>query len=100
MTVQPKYHWQFNERKENIAKDAISGVESRFHHTISWDGHGRIGNAVRLPSRESRIVFGPEVGQFGTSDFTVAFGIKILGIDDQNDLNIIGNRSVSGHGNW
>ncbi|MGB7312270.1 MAG: LamG-like jellyroll fold domain-containing protein [Nodosilinea sp.] len=100
MTVQPKYHWQFNEREGNIAKDAIGGVESRFHHTISWDGHGRIGNAVRLPSRESRIVFGPEVGQFGTSNFTVAFGIKILGIDDQNDLNIIGNRSVSGHGNW
>ncbi|MEM6717230.1 MAG: LamG-like jellyroll fold domain-containing protein, partial [Cyanobacteria bacterium P01_C01_bin.147] len=53
-----------------------------------------------MPSRESRVVFGPEVGQFGTSDFTVAFGIKILGTDGQNDLNIIGTRSVSGHGNW
>jgi hypothetical protein len=42
MTIQPKYHWQFNEREGNIAKDAISGVESRFHRSISWDGHGRI----------------------------------------------------------
>ena len=42
MTVQPNYHWQFNEREGNIAKDAIGGVEDRFHRSISWDGHGRI----------------------------------------------------------
>ena len=100
MTIQPTYHWQFNERKGNIARDAIGGVESRFHRTTSWDGHGRIGNAVRFNSRESRVVFDPEVGQFGTSDFTVAFGIKIMGTDGQNDLDIIGTRSMSGHGNW
>ena len=57
-------------------------------------------NAVRLPSKESRLVFGPEVGQFGTSDFTVAFGLKIMDTDGQNDLDIIGTRSMSGHGNW
>jgi hypothetical protein len=100
MTIQPKYHWQFNEQEGRSAKDAISGAEARFHRTISWEGHGRIGNAVRFKSRESRIVFGPEVGQFGTSDFTVAFGIKILDTDGQDDLDIIGTRSVSGHGNW
>ena len=100
MTVQPKYHWQFEEKEGSIVRDTISGVEGRLHRSISWGGHGRIGKAVRFPSRESRIVFGHEVGQFGTSDFTVAFGIKILGTDGQNDLNIIGTRSVSGHGNW
>ncbi|NET36140.1 MAG: hypothetical protein F6K19_29630 [Cyanothece sp. SIO1E1] len=99
MTVQPKYHWQFAEREGNIARDTISGGEGRFHRIV-WNGHGRIGNAVRFASRESRINLGNVVGQFGTSDFTVAFGIKILGTDDQNDLDIIGNRSVSGHGNW
>ncbi|MEM1280407.1 MAG: LamG-like jellyroll fold domain-containing protein, partial [Cyanobacteria bacterium P01_H01_bin.152] len=100
MTIQPIYHWQFAERKGSIVRDAIGGVEGRLHRSIALDSHGRIGTAVRLPSRESRVVFGPEVGQFGTSDFTVAFGIKILGTDGQNDLNIIGTRSVSGHGNW
>jgi len=100
MTVQPKYHWQFNERKGRTANDAIAGAEARFHRTISWGGHGRIGSTVKFDSRESRIVFGPEVGQFGTSDFTVAFGIKILDTDGQDDLDIIGTRSVSGHGNW
>ncbi|MEM1251121.1 MAG: LamG-like jellyroll fold domain-containing protein [Cyanobacteria bacterium P01_H01_bin.21] len=100
MTIQPTYHWQFDERKGNISRDVISGIESRFHRTISWDGHGRIGSAVRFDSRESRIVFGPEVGQFGTRDFTVAFGIKIMDIHGQDDLDIIGTRSISGHGNW
>ncbi|NEQ42297.1 MAG: hypothetical protein F6K00_01545 [Leptolyngbya sp. SIOISBB] len=100
MTVQPTYHWQFNERKGSVARDAIGGVEGRLHRSIVWHRHGRIGNAVRLPSRESRLVFGPEVGQFGTSDFTVAFGLKIMGTDGQNDLDIIGTRSMSGHGNW
>ncbi|MBE7380616.1 MAG: right-handed parallel beta-helix repeat-containing protein [Leptolyngbya sp. SIO1E4] len=61
MTVQPKYHWQFSERKGNITREAISGVEGRLHSSIVWHRHGRIGHAVRLPSKESRIVFGPEV---------------------------------------
>ncbi|MEO0537454.1 MAG: LamG domain-containing protein [Cyanobacteria bacterium P01_A01_bin.123] len=100
MAVHPNYHWQFNERKGSIARDAIAGVEGRFHRTISWGGHGRIGSVVRFNSRESRIVFGPELGQFGTSDFTVTFGIKIMDIQGQDDLDIIGTRSMSGHGNW
>ena len=99
MTVQPKFHWQFEEREGSIAKDTVSGIEGRFHR-IAWEGHGRIGHAVRFLSRASHINLGSVVGQLGTSDFTVAFGIKILGTDGQNDLNIIGNRSVSGHGNW
>ncbi|MEM6434132.1 MAG: LamG domain-containing protein, partial [Cyanobacteria bacterium P01_D01_bin.115] len=100
MTIQPKYHWQFAERKGSTTNDAISEAEARFHRTISWGGHGRIGSTVKFDSRESRIVFAPEVGQFGTSDFTVAFGINILDTDGQDDLDIIGTRSVSGHGNW
>ena len=100
MTIQPTYHWQFNERKGNIARDAIGGIEGRLHSSITWHRHGRIGPAVRMPSRESRLVFDPEVGQFGTRDFTVAFGIKIMDIHGQDDLDIIGTRSMSGHGNW
>lgn len=100
MTVQPKYHWQFNERKGNVARDAIAGAEARFHESVLWQAHGRIGPAVRSTSRKSRLVFAPEIGQFGTRDFTVAFGIKIIDTQDLDDMNIIGTRDVSGHGNW
>jgi hypothetical protein len=100
MTIQPKYHWQFNERKGRVAHDAIAGVEARFHESVVWQAHGRIGPAVRSTSRKSRLVFAPEIGQFGTRDFTVAFGIKIIDTQDLDDMNIIGTRDVSGHGNW
>ncbi|MEM6435404.1 MAG: LamG domain-containing protein, partial [Cyanobacteria bacterium P01_D01_bin.115] len=100
MAVTPKYHWQFNERKGSIARDAIAGIEARLHRTISWGGHGRIGNAVRFNSRESRIVFGPEVGQFGTDDFTIAFGMKNISTHKDNELDIIGSQAVKGHGNF
>jgi hypothetical protein len=55
---------------------------------------------VQLSGRDARITFGDGVGQFGTRDFTVAFGIKVLHNHGDNELNIIGNRNVSGHGNW
>ena len=100
MTIQPKYHWQFNERKGRVAHDAIAGAEARFHESVVWQAHGRIGPAVRSTSRKSRLVFAPEIGQFGTRDFTVTFGIKIMDTQDLDDMNIIGTRDVSGHGNW
>ena len=100
MTIQPKYHWQFNERKGRVAHDAIAGAEARFHESVVWQAHGRIGPAVRSTSRKSRLVFAPEIGQFGTRDFTVTFGIKIMDTQDLDDMNIIGTRELSGHGNW
>lgn len=99
MTIQPTFHWQFDEREGNVALDAMSKAEGRFHRA-TLGGHGRIGHAVRLHEQDSRISFGNAAGQFGTGDFTVAFGVKILNNHGQNDLNIIGNRSVNGHGNW
>ncbi|MEM8534087.1 MAG: LamG domain-containing protein [Chloroflexota bacterium] len=99
MAVQPTYHWQFAEREGSIAKDTISGVEGRFH-SVLWQFHGRIGHAIRVRGKEGHVNFGNVAGQFGTSDFTIAFGINILNTHDQNDVDIIGNRSVMGHGNW
>ncbi|MEM0979389.1 MAG: LamG domain-containing protein [Cyanobacteria bacterium P01_H01_bin.58] len=99
MTAQPKYHWQFNERQGTTAVDDVSGVQATLSKA-EFNGHGRIGNAIHLLKRDSHVNLGKEVGQFGTSDFTVAFGLKIMGTDGQNDLDIIGTRSMSGHGNW
>ena len=99
MTTQPKFHWQFAEREGKLLRDTISGVEGSFHQA-SLIGHGRIGNAIRLNRKDSRVNLGKVVGQFGTSDFTIAFGIKITNVHKQNDLNIISNRNVGGHGNW
>ncbi|MGK7889235.1 MAG: LamG domain-containing protein, partial [Leptolyngbyaceae cyanobacterium] len=99
MTVQPKYHWQFSEKTGHIARDTISGVESRFHK-VAFEGHGRIGHGVKLSALDSRITLHGMTERFGTRDFTVAFGIKILNVFNQNDTDIIGNRNVGGHGNW
>ena len=98
MTVQPTYHWQFEEREGSIAKDTISGVEGGFHR-IAWEGHGRIGNAIRIRGK-GRINLGNVVGQFGTNNFTVAFGMKNISTHGDNELDIIGDQAVQGHGNF
>lgn len=99
MTIQPNFHWQFNEREGSVAVDSISGVEGRFN-SVRPNFHGRIGPAIQARGKKARVVFGDDLGQFGTSDFTIAFGMNLLDTHGQEDLDIIGQRSVSGHGNW
>ena len=99
MTVQPQFHWQFQENSGDIVQDTLSQTKGKLFKA-SLHGHGRIGKAIRLDALDSRVFFERKVGQFGTSDFTVAFGIKILDPFNQNDTNLIGNRNTSGHGNW
>ncbi|MHA7581154.1 LamG-like jellyroll fold domain-containing protein [Paenibacillus vandeheii] len=99
MTVEPTYHWQFDERDGSVATDRINGIKGNFQR-VSREGHGRIGKAVTIRGNESFINFGNVAGQFGTDDFTVAFGMKFNDRHGEDDLDIIGNRSVSGQGNW
>ena len=99
MTVQPKFHWQFRENSGDLIRDTLSKTKGKLFKA-SLNGHGRIGKAIQLEALDSRVRFESKVGQFGTSDFTVAFGIKILDPFNQNDTNLIGNRNTSGHGNW
>ena len=101
MTVQPNYHWQFAERKGATTIDAIESVTAKLSNT-TWLGHGRIGSAIKIDGRvkNSRIVFDQKVARFGTSDFTIAFGMKVQGTYGQKVLHVIGNRSTSGHGNF
>jgi hypothetical protein len=117
MTVQPKYHWQFDERQGTSVVDTVSGVQSHLSKT-AFEGHGRIGNALHLLSKDSHVNLGKEVGQFGTSDFTVAFGMRVIstfpGIskgalkgpfkgklkDILSEFDIIGDQVMQGHGNF
>jgi len=80
MAIQPNFHWQFHEREGSIATDSISGVKAILKPVDDtvFGRHGRIGSAIRLRGLESRVQFGGEVGQFGTSDFTIAFGCNGL----------------------
>lgn len=99
MTIQPKFHWKFKENSGDIVRDTLSKTKGVLIKT-SLNGHGRIGKAIQLEALDSRVLFDSEVSQFGTSDFTVAFGIKILDPFNQDDTDLIGNRNTSGHGNW
>ena len=99
MTIQPTYHWQFNERKGNTARDAIGGVQASLAKA-ELNGHGRIGNAIHLLKKDSHVNLGKEVGQFGTSDFTVAFSMKNISTHGDNELDIIGDQVMQGHGNF
>ena len=99
MTIQPEYHWQFKEREGSLVKDSVNGVEGKFHN-VFWQGHGRTGNAIWIRGNNSNINFGNLAGQFGRGDFTVAFGIKNLDNHGENDMDIIGNRTSKGHGNF
>ncbi|MCU6711051.1 hypothetical protein M6D81_20365 [Paenibacillus sp. J5C_2022] len=99
MINQPAYHWQFDERDGSVVTDRINGIKGNVQR-VSREGHGRIGQAITIRGNESLINFGNVVGQFGIDDFTVAFGMKYMDRHGEDDLDIIGNRSVSGHGNW
>ena len=91
----------------------MSSIKTNIQEHISWfkdvkefsgvelAGKGRIGNAIRLRQRDTEfpyIEFNDGIGQFGRSDFTIAFGIKISETADLIDL--IGTRIKNGHGNF
>ena len=98
MTVQPTFHWQFNEREGSVTRD-VNGVEAELHG-CSLEQHGRIGNTIKLNGKDSELFLGKEAGQFGTGNFTIAFGMAVNSSNADNDLDIIGTRSLKGHGNW
>lgn len=99
MAIQPTHHWQFSETRGTTVKDSVNGHSGKFYDT-TFDKCGQLGDAVLLKGRGAHINLGEAIGQFGTSDFTIAFGMLILSNHGQTDLDIISNRNVMGHGNW
>jgi Concanavalin A-like lectin/glucanases superfamily len=62
-------------------------------------GRYGLGHAVQLqPSASSHVDFSQPVGQFGTSDFTVALWLKTA--EQQRYFDIVGNRTAPSHGNF
>ncbi|MGD1940565.1 MAG: LamG domain-containing protein [Leptolyngbyaceae cyanobacterium] len=99
MTIQPKYHWQFDEREGVRTVDTVSSIQATLSKA-ELNGHGRISNAIHLLKKDSHINLGKEVGQFGTSDFTVAFGMKNISNHGDDLLDIIGDQTMKSHGNF
>ena len=99
MTIQPKYHWQFDEREGVRTVDTVSSIQATLSKA-ELNGHGRIGNAIHLLKKDAHVNLGKEVGQFGTSDFTVAFSMKNISTHGDNELDIIGDQVMQGHGNF
>jgi hypothetical protein len=98
MSIQPKYHWTFREIQNSATQDTISGAPAQLSNVTS-SGQGRIGNAVALNgSDDSYISLGREIGQFGTKDFTVAFGVKIAPTDKW--IVLLSNREGGSHSNF
>jgi len=99
MTVQPKFHWQFEEREGTTTVDTIGNIKAKLSDA-RLSGHGRIGHAIRLLKKGSRVDLGKAVGQFGTGDFTIAFGMKNISTCGDETLDIIGSKTMKGHGNF
>ena len=101
MTIQPKFHWQFSTNPGSKAVDRASGLTAVLFD-IRAGRYGRIGQSIRLDGRKGkpRMAFGNVPGRFGTSDFTIAFGMKAQGTFGEKLLHIMGNRTTSGHGNF
>ncbi|MEM9955191.1 MAG: LamG domain-containing protein [Chloroflexota bacterium] len=97
MAKQPTFYWQFNEQQGSITTDSISDAQGQLNDVL-LKGFGRIGPAITLPSIDSHVQFDSGIAQFGTNDFTIAFGMNNINYHDQNLLDIIGNRS--NNSNW
>lgn len=100
MTIQPKFHWQFRDKSgATTTVDSISKVKARLSEARP-SGHGRIGRAMHLLKENSHVNLGKAVGQFGTGDFTIAFGMKNISNHGDGELDIIGSQTMKGHGNF
>ena len=100
MTIQPKFHWQFQDRPSaTTTVDSISKVKASLFEAKP-NGHGRIGRAMHLLEKNSHVSLGKAVGQFGTGDFTIAFGMKNINNHGDGVLDIIGSQTMKGHGNF
>lgn len=91
MTIEPLYHWRFVNfrRTGNQIKD-FRGRQANLHKA-GIHSHGQIDAAIRLNDEHSHVDFGPAAGQFGTKNFTFAFGINIIKADDKKRGTILGN---------
>ena len=100
MTIQPKFHWKFQDKSSaTTTVDSVNKIKASLSEAKP-SGHGRIGLAMHLLEKKSHVSLGKAVGQFGTGDFTIAFGMKNISTHGDNELDIIGSQTMKGHGNF
>ena len=90
----------FPEDSGNATYDSL-GTASGTLSNVTRPSSGRygLGHAVQLqPTAASHIDFSQPVGQFGTSEFTVALWLKTQ--EQQRYFDIVGNRTAPSHGNF
>ena len=97
-SIASAHHWTFAEITDSVAIDSVSKAPAQLFN-VKQSGQGRIGSAIALNgSDDSYVSLGRQIGQFGRSDFTVVFGVKIPAIAQKIEL--LGNRSTGDHGNF
>lgn len=95
-----RHRFIFAEDSGNTTMDSIGSATGTLTN-VSRPSPGRygLGHAVQLqPTTSSRVDFSQPVGQFGTSDFTVALWLKTA--EQQRYFDIVGNRTAPSHGNF
>ncbi|HEX3043479.1 MAG TPA: LamG domain-containing protein [Bacillota bacterium] len=96
----PDHQWKFDENSGPGADDFVGGVKGTLSPTVIRDAQGsRDVMSVQIDgSDDSFITFGDKVGQFGTSDFTVALWLQTS--EKYRYFDLIGNRTAGSHGNF
>ena len=99
MSIKPKHYWGFDEAN-GVATDATGNVNGILTNATRVP-NGRVsgGAVVHIDgSSNSFVSFGGGVGQFGTSDFTVALWLKTT--EQHRYFDLVGNRTAGSHGNF
>jgi len=97
--TQPKHYWGFDET-DGVAKDTTGNANGTLTNAIRVP-NGRVsgGGVVQINgSNNSFVSFGGGVGQFGTSNFTVALWLKTT--EQHRYFDLVGNRTAGSHGNF
>jgi hypothetical protein len=100
MTTLPAHQWAFDEADGTTALDSWGNVNGTLSPTAKRVSPGNFSDkAVQLDGSDGSFVnLGKNVGQFGTSDFTVSFWVNTR--ETLRYFDLIGNRTSVSHGNF
>ena len=88
------HQWLFAEASGNVALDSVGRVDGVLMASVT---RGPEQSTVHITGgNDSFVAFGTDVGQFGTSDFSVALWIKTS--EQLRYYDIVGNRTDGSHG--
>ena len=100
MTTLPAHQWAFDEADGTTALDSWGNVNGTLSPTAKRVSPGNFSDkAVQIDGSDGSFInLGKNVGQFGTSDFTVSFWVNTR--ETLRYFDLIGNRTSVSHGNF